>query len=155
MKDVIYSSAHELAGAIGRRHRHQERGLSGVQIGGVGERARRHDPNYFAAHQALGPARILDLVAHRHAKPFAHQAGDVRVGRVVRHAAHRNGAAGGVLRPTGERQIERARRGQGVFVEHLVEVAHAEEHDGVTILALGVEILPHGRCGRCGAPRRR
>ena len=42
---------------------------------------------------------------------------------------------------------------QGVFVEHLVEVAHAEEHDRVAILALGLEILPHGRSGVSGGRR--
>ena len=35
-----------------------------------------------------------------------------------------------------------------VLVEHLVEVAHAEEHDRVAVLPLDVEVLPHGRRGR-------
>ena len=32
-----------------------------------------------------------------------------------------------------------------VLVEHLVEVAHPEEQDGVAMLLLGVEVLPHRR----------
>ena len=40
----------------------------------------------------------------------------------------------------------RARDGdERVLVEHLVEVAHAEEDDGVAVLTLGVEVLPHRR----------
>ena len=44
-------------------------------------------------------------------------------------------------------QLQRPRRRQRVLVEHLVEVAHAEEHHGVAVLPLGVEILPHRRRG--------
>ena len=38
--------------------------------------------------------------------------------------------------------------GEGIVIEHFIEVAHAEEHDGVANLALGVVKLPH--CGRGG-----
>ena len=98
---------------------------------------------------------ILDLLADGDAEPLADEPGDVAVGGVERHAAHRNRAAAGVLRPGGERQLERARGGQRVLVEHLVEIAHAEEDDGVAVLTLGVEVLAHrrGRPGRLGEDR--
>ena len=83
----------------------------------------------------------------RDAEALAHQPGDVAVGRVVGHAAHRDGAAARVLRPGGQRQLERARGRQRVLVEHLVEVPHAEEDDRVAVLPLGVEVLPHRRRG--------
>ena len=93
----------------------------------------------------FGLARILDLIADRDAEPFLDEPRDVAVDGVKRHAAHRNAAAVGVLRSRGERQLERARRDQGVFVEHLVEVAHPEEQDGVAMLLLRVEVLTHRR----------
>ena len=84
----------------------------------------------------------------RRGSPCGRAAPDVRVDRVKRHAAHRNRGAVRVLRARGQRQLEHARRRQRVLVEHLVEVAHAEEHDRVAVLALDVEVLPHGRRGR-------
>ena len=93
--------------------------------------------------------RILDLLADGDAKSLADEPGDVAVGGVERHAAHRNRAAAGILRTRGERELERARGGERVLVEHLVEVAHPEKHDGVAVLTLRVEVLPHGR-GRPG-----
>ena len=62
---------------------------------------------------------------------------------MIRYAAHRDAVAAGILRSRRERQLERARRDQRILVEHLVEIAHAEEHDGVAILLLRIEILPH------------
>ena len=50
---------------------------------------------------------------------------------MIGHAAHRDGAARRVLRARRQRQLERARGHQRILVEHLVEVAHPEEHDGV------------------------
>ena len=50
----------------------------------------------------------------------------------------------------GQRQLERARRHQRVLVEHLVEVAHPEEHDRVAVLTLGVEVLTHRGRGSGG-----
>src|SRR5262249_43467481 len=82
----------------------------------------------------------------------------VAVDCVVRNATHRDAVPAGVLRPRGERQVERPGSHQRVLVEHLVEVAHPEEHDGVLMLALRVEILAHRRRCRSGArhedPRR-
>src|SRR5688500_4654029 len=76
------------------------------------------------------------------------------------HAAHRNGATVVVFRARREGELEGARRGQRVLVEHLVEVPHAEEQDRVAMLALGFEELPHRRCctgrnGRRGGRHRR
>jgi hypothetical protein len=64
----------------------------------------------------------------------------VRTARRTSDAASR-----GVLRSRGEGEFEGAAREQRVFVEHLVEIAHPEEEDGVAMLLLGVEILPHRR----------
>jgi hypothetical protein len=34
-------------------------------------------------------------------------------------------------------------RDEGVFVKHLVEVAHPEQDDGIAVLLLGVQVLTH------------
>src|SRR5688500_17521979 len=67
-----------------------------------------------------------------------------------RDAAHRNAIAAGILGARGERQLERPRGHQGVLVEHFVEIPHPEEHDGVAVLTLRIQILTHGRRCRGG-----
>ena len=52
-------------------------------------------------------------------------------------------AAVGVLRTRCQREVERAGGDERILVEHLVEVAHPEEDDGITVLTLGVEVLTH------------
>ena len=53
------------------------------------------------------------------------QPGEVALGGVVGHAAHRGAAA------FGEGDVEDGRGGFGVLEEHLVEIAEAEEQDDV------------------------
>ncbi len=130
--------------------RHQERGLPGVEIGGVGQRSRRHDAHDFAPHQPLGLLRVLDLLADGDPEPLLHQLRQVAVHGVIGHAAHRDAAAARVLAARGQRQLQRPRGHESVLVEHLVEVAHPEEDDGVAVLALRLEVLPHGRRGLGG-----
>ncbi len=144
-RDVEQRDADRLAVLSAARHRHQEGGFACVEIIRVGEGSRRDDPHDFAFDDPFGLAGVLDLVADGHAKPLLDQARDVAVHGVKRHAAHGDGAAIGVFRARGERELERAGGQQGVFVEHLVEVAHPEEQDGVAMLLLRVKILPHRR----------
>ena len=138
-----------------RRDAGQKRRLACVEVPGVGQRAGRDDAHDFAADQSLRLLRVLHLLADGDPEALLHQAGDVSVGRVVRDAAHRNGAAGRVLRSGGERQLEGARGGQRVLVEHLVEIPHAEEDDGIAVLPFRLEELPHGRRGAGGFGRHR
>jgi hypothetical protein len=60
-----------------------------------------------------------------------------------RDAAHRDAVAARILRARGQREIEGARPHERVLIEHLVEVAHAEEDDRVAVLALRVQVLTH------------
>ena len=131
-----------------RGQRQHERRLTGIEIVRVGQRPGRDDAHDLAFDDPLGLARILDLIADRDAKALLDEPRDITVHGVERHAAHGNAAAVGVLRSGRQRQLERARGDEGVLVEHLVEVAHAEEHDGIAMLLLRVEILTH--CGRRG-----
>ena len=125
------------------RHRHDERRLARVEVPRVGQRPRRDDADDFALDDALRLARIFDLLADGDAESFLDEPRDVAVDGVVRHAAHRDAAAVRVLRPRRQRQFERPRRHEGVFVEHLVEVAHPEQQDRIAMLLLRVQVLTH------------
>ena len=65
---------------------------------------------------------------------------------MVGHAAHGDGRAL-FLVAGGERDFEFARGGDGVFEEELVEIAQAEEQQGVRELLLDAVVLPHQRRG--------
>ena len=134
---------------------HQESGLARVEVVRVEQRPRRHDTHDFAPDDAFGLPRVFDLLADRDAIALSHEPGEIAVNGMKGHAAHRNRPAGRVFRARGQREIERARRDQGVLEEHLVEVAHAKEHDGIAILPLGVMVLTHGGRERARARSRR
>ena len=61
---------------------------------------------------------------------------------MIGDAAHGNGA---LFVAGGEGDLEFAGGDDGVIVEELVEVAHAEEDEGVGVLALGSHELLHDR----------
>ncbi len=126
------------------RERHQERRLAGVEIRGVGEGARRHHPHDLSAHQPLCLPRVLDLLADRHPEALLHEAREIPIHGVIGHAAHRDCTARRVLAARGQRQLQRARGDQRILEKGLVEVAHPEKDDGVPVLTLGLEVLPHG-----------
>ncbi len=132
-----------IGGSLQTGHGEQERRFARVEIAGVGQRARRYHPHDLAPDHAFRLTRVLDLLADRHPVALADQAGDVAVGGMVGHAAHRHGGAGRVLGARGERQVEGAGGDQRVLVEQLVEVAHPEQHQGKRMLALGLEVLAH------------
>jgi len=139
---------HAVLGRPARGHRcrgdgHQERRLARVEIAGIRQRSGRHHAHHLALHHALGLLRVLHLLADGHPVALLHEARDVAIRRVIGHAAHRHGGARRVLRSRGEGQVQRARRHQRVLVEHLVEIAHAEEDQGVAILPFRLEVLAH------------
>ena len=82
-------------------------------------------------------------------KPFLHQPRDVAVGRRDSGTPH-IGIAPPLASFDRDVSVSSSARAavERVLVEHLVEVAHPEEHDGVAVLPLRVEILPHGRASR-------
>ena len=83
------SSATPTRPGAGAGERHQKRRLARLEIARVGERAGRDDAHDLAADEALGLLRVLDLLDDGDPKALAHQARDVAIGRVERHAAHR------------------------------------------------------------------
>ena len=128
-------------------HRRHVAGGARIERLLVEHHARRDHPNHVALDDPARDLGVLELLAERDAVAEVGQLGHVRAHRVVRHAAHGDR----VLLPLvarGERQIEDAGRVDRVVVEHLVEVAQPEQHDGVRIPRLDVEVLAHQRGGR-------
>ncbi len=111
---------------------------------GVGNRARRHDAGNAAVDRSFRCRRIADLLADRDRLAVTDQLRQVLVDCVIGHARHRNRIAGR-LAARGERDIEKRRRPLRVAVEHLVEVAHAVEHELVGMLGLHPQVLLHHR----------
>ncbi len=101
---------------------------------GVERGARGKDAGDFAAHDLFGELGIFHLVADGDAVALAQEAREVGFDGVVGDAAH-GLVAFAVAGREGELQF--AADDYGVVVEELVEVAHAEEEQGVGILALG------------------
>jgi len=119
----------------------------------VDGRAGGQDAGDFTADYFLRQLGIFHLFADRDAEAFAQQALQIPFGCVIRHAAHRDGAftvAGG------EGDLQLAGGDDGVVVEELVKIAHAEEEQGIRVLLLGHGPLAHEGgervgtgCGRC------
>ena len=115
-----------------------------VALGGqhsrVDDGARGDDADHLALDQPLRERGIAHLLADGNAIALADQPGDVALGGVVGDARHRGAFAPSPVAP-GQRQLQLAGGQLGVAVEHLVEVAHAKEDDGVGMLLLDAEIL--------------
>jgi hypothetical protein len=74
--------------------------------------------------------------------------GEVRIELMVREAGHGHRVVAFVA--AGEREAQHACSGPRVVEEQLVEIAHAEEQQGIAAGALGLMILLHHRRGRTG-----
>ena len=120
----------------------------------VVDRARRHDPRHLAADETTRLRRILHLIADRDLEAGIQQPADVGVGRMMGDAAHRR-LAGRPLLTRGQGQVKDRRRGHRVLEEHLEEVAHPIEEDGVGVLRLHRQVVPEHRRHRRELPRRR
>jgi hypothetical protein len=137
-------------GGIARSDGKHKGGLAGLERGRLELGAGRDHADDLAADHALRRARVLHLLAERDAEPLVHEAADVSRSGVVGDAAHGNGGAGLVLAAGGQRDVERARCGDGVFEEKLVEVAHPEEQKRARVLRLHPVVLLHrGSGGDC------
>ncbi|MNX53010.1 hypothetical protein D3C86_837000 [compost metagenome] len=132
----------------------EHRGQGAVRLGGqqrvVRERARRDDAHDTAFDRPLGRGRIADLFADRDGLAHGHQARQVLFHGVDRQARHRDRDAVGRA-ALGQRQVEQARATLGVFVEHLIEVAHAvKEQQGAGLRLQAEVLLHHGGVARKG-----
>ena len=135
-RDIEIRGAHRFA----VRHEREQIAALALDDRALGRRPRREDAHHFSFDEAFGNRRIFDLIAKRDAKSMLDQLGDIAVGGVIRHAAHRRL----VLLPLaarGEDEIENRRGFLGILEKHLVKVAEAVEEDGVGDLPLDVEVL--------------
>ena len=123
--------------------------FAGVEDGDVGGCAGSDDADDFAADDFLAGAGLLHLVADGDFEAGADQAGDVAVGGVIGNAAHGDGLAFFAI-AGGERDLQFARGEHGVFVEEFVEIAEAEEQEGVGVAGFDRLVLLHQRCGGVG-----
>ena len=114
--------------------------VAGLQERRVEDGAGRDDASDGAFDQALRERGVLHLLGHGHFQSGVEKLRDVGVDGAVRHAAH------GVARAMGQDQVEDRGGAQGVLEEHLVEIAGAEEQDGVGGgFRLRLQILLHHR----------
>ena len=127
-------------------HRRQVIGRLGIEQLVVGQGSRRDDSDDVALDQPLGDARVFDLLADRRAQAGLDDLCQVgfqgRVRESPPSAPHR--------RPCRARSAP-SREGRGPFgvvAEHLVEIAHPKQQEGIRIAGLQLAILLHHRCQR-------
>ena len=122
----------------------------GIQQGVVGDGAGRDDPRHFALHQPLGQLGVFHLFADGRPEARGDQLAQVAFQLMVGEAGHGDGVV--ALVAAGQGQVEHAGGGLGVVVEHLVEVAHAEQQQGVGARPLRLLVLLHHGGGGHGQP---
>ena len=106
-----------------------------VQKRVFGQSSGRHKPHDFATDDGfittffrLG--RGLHLLANSDAETLADQGQEISLGRVVRHAAHRDFIAL-VFAAFGERDVQSLGRRDRVVKEHLIEIPHPVKQQSV------------------------
>ncbi len=129
---------------VARRHGGQKIALARIEEGVVGDGAGRDHSRHLAAHESLGGFRVFDLFAHGGPYSRRDQLGQVAVQLMVREAGHRDGVFAFFAARQGE--TERACGRFGVVVEHLVEIAHAEQQQRIGARPLRLLILFHHGC---------
>src|SRR5476649_2651873 len=97
-----------------------------VRKGGAG----CHRFDYRTSHDPLRKFRIFHLFTDRDAISLLYQAAQILADRSHRHSGKRYFGGTAVVARR-ERETKRARSRLRVFVEHLVEIAHAEEKNRV------------------------
>ncbi|MNM60416.1 hypothetical protein D3C81_716950 [compost metagenome] len=117
----------------------------------VTDRAGRDDSHHLTFHRALAGCRVTDLFADHHRLAELDQLGQVALCRMERNAAHGDRLASR-LTARGQGDIQQFRGFLRVFVEDLVEIAHAVEHQLVWVLIFQPPVLLHHR-GVCGKIR--
>ncbi|MCY1421320.1 hypothetical protein D9M71_369710 [compost metagenome] len=110
----------------------------------VTHRPRRDDAYHLPLHRPFAGGRVADLLADHHRFAKLHQFCQVTLGGVVRNPAHRNRLASRL--PAGRQgDVQQLGGLLRVFIEDLVEVAHAVEHQLVRVLVFQAPVLLHHR----------
>ena len=139
-----------LAALVPHVHRRERHLLSAFDAGGITHESRRHHLDDLALDQTspAGLLRILDLLADGDLQPLRGELPDVALGAVRGHPAHRHGIRLALV-ACGERDVEDGRGALGVLEEHLVEVTHPIEDDGLRVVGLDRQVLAHHRSLEC------
>src|SRR5690606_4123433 len=87
---------------------------------------------------------VLELLCRSHAVAGLDEPREVLVEGVVGEPGQR-GLLGGAVAAARQRDAEDVGDDDGVLLERLVEVAHAEEEDGAGVAVLDLPVLPHQR----------
>ena len=82
--------------------------------------------------------RVLELVAHRHTVAGPDELGQVVLEGVVRESGEFHLCGGAVL-PSGEHDVQDLGRLHGILSERLIEIAHAEQQEGIGVLGLDLD----------------
>ncbi|MNZ79309.1 hypothetical protein D3C78_979100 [compost metagenome] len=122
-----------------------------VEQGLVADRTRGDDAHHLAFHRALAGGGVANLLADHHRFAEFDQLGQVAFQRMEWNPAHGDGLAGR-LSARGQGDVQQFCGFFRIFVEDLVEVAHAVEHQLVRVLVLQLPVLLHHRgvCGEIG-----
>ncbi|MNH97874.1 hypothetical protein D3C73_505810 [compost metagenome] len=110
----------------------------------VTHRPRRNDPYHLTIHRPFAGGRVADLLADHHRFAKLHQFCQVTLSGVVRNPAHRNRLPRR-LPAGGQGDVQQLGGLLRVFIEDLVEVAHAVEHQLVRVLVFQAPVLLHHR----------
>ena len=105
-------------------------------------RARGKDLEDLPADDLAPPFVLFELLADGHLPPRFQELADVELRGVVGKAAHRDGVIL-VPVPGGEGDLENPGTFGGVVEEELVKISHPEEEDGILVLLLRLQVLPH------------
>ncbi len=108
----------------------------------VGNSSRRHDANDVAGNHSFGGCRVFDLLAYSNLFSQRNKFGDIRVSRVIRHAAHRRTFFQTAI-PAGQGQAQQTRSFYRIVKKHFVKVAQAVKNKAVLIFFLYRKIMLH------------
>ena len=104
------------------------------------DRPRRDHPDDLPLHEPFRLLRVFHLLADGHAVALLNEAVNIRLRRVIRHAAHGGALVVARVAP-GERQLQLARRRHRVVVKHFIEIAQPEKKERVGIALLHGPVL--------------
>ncbi|MNF60244.1 hypothetical protein D3C84_418570 [compost metagenome] len=119
----------------------------------VADGAGGNDAHHLTIHRTFAGRRVADLLTDHHRLTEFDQLRQVAFGGVVWNPAHRNRLPGRL--PTGgQGNVQQLGGLLRVFVEDLVEVTHAVEHQLIRVLVLQAPVLLHhrgvgGQIGKC------
>ncbi len=117
----------------------------GVEEGVLGQGPGRDHADDVPLDHPLGEPRVLNLLADGGADASLDELLEVGFERRMGEARHLGGAGPLVLVAGRDGQAEQLRGPLGIVAEHLVEVSHPEEQEGLGIASFQLAILLHHR----------